>query len=939
MAYTFKHGERPLPGYTIQRAVGRGGFGEVYYALADSGKQVALKYLRENAEVELRGIAHVMNLKSPHLITIYDVKKNDEGDPFVVMEYISGPSLHDLLIAEPDGLGVQKTAFFFKGIVEGLSYLHERGIVHRDMKPGNIFFDDGYVKIGDYGLSKHMSVSRHSGQTASVGTVHYMAPEIGSGNYSKAIDIYALGVMLYEMLTGRIPFSGSSMGEILMRHLSDQPDVSGIPEPFATVIAKALAKDPKDRYQDVNEMLDAVISEVDIRDSIGSFDPNTLTGVPRATDVLEPTRTHSPVPPVPPPIPALDARSVFDPETLTPRLRKKAQKLQRKFDKKKAKYEAKLAGKLGAGERRREGQPAPGAPMPAAAVATPVGAAPAPAAASSAPVNRKGQILLLVAVAVGVSMGMAMLDNHGDYPVRVISLVLQIAGATIGAMIAYFGMIKRSLTPAGFMNRAGMAVMAALFMLPGALVAIDELPRSDFNMLFFPIVAMILFCDWSGRIELGRRGHVEAGDAFWPAFIGLIVGAIFDAPALIAAGVCATVSLLTQSAAAMWSPVPAGGQSTARSDQRGADKWKDIGSELSEAANEMARELRQAANSVTGGIQKTIRGQRANTVDGAVIAVTRHPIWKGFWGALSTLALITSVGCFFVLVLAGIRGSDEKAALLYGTIAGVASLPFFLKKAFQKNRQPIWRGTLRFLCISMGLNLAAGMIAVISFGGARGEALGVAIFGLVAGGIVALVSVCIPGPKHLPAASQASAPPEPQPRPMEVVHGATPSFVGRTANAGLSFLGKLFLLTGLFCAICYNLESPLIELGAGKSVQYVSGFIQFEGMNIDRPEPVPPAIVLAPLVLGSIFLVLARRHDGGAHVLRGFTGCALGIVAAVLAVGPAKKGIPVFLMKQDWSALSEGDLAGQVIATGVMLALSLGLLFWPKPGHPRKIVV
>ena len=219
MAYCFKHGDRPINGYTVQRGVGRGGFGEVYYAVSDGGREVALKYLTENPAVELRGVSHCINLKSPHLVTIFDVKQNPERDYFVVMEYVEGPSLRDLLIAEPDGLGPQKAAFFTRELAKGLGYLHDRGIVHRDMKPGNIFYEDGYVKIGDYGLSKFISVSRHSAQTSSVGTVHYMAPEVGSGNYQRGIDIYALGVMLYEMLLGRVPYEGSSMAEVLMKHL------------------------------------------------------------------------------------------------------------------------------------------------------------------------------------------------------------------------------------------------------------------------------------------------------------------------------------------------------------------------------------------------------------------------------------------------------------------------------------------------------------------------------------------------------------------------------------------------------------------------------------------------------------------------------------------------------------------------------------------------
>jgi serine/threonine protein kinase len=301
MAYTFKHGDRPLDGYTVERAVGRGGFGEVYYAVSDGGREVALKYLRENPQVELRGVSHCMNLKSPHLVTIFDVRKNAEGEYFVIMEYVSGPSLRDLLIADPNGLGTQKAAFFVREIAKGLSYLHDRGIVHRDLKPGNIFYDDGYVKIGDYGLSKFISVSRHSAQTVSVGTVHYMAPEIGSGNYSRGVDIYALGVILYEMLLGKVPFEGSSMGEVLMKHLTEQPEVVALPVPFGEVIRRALAKDPYDRYQSVDEMVERIMGVDVLRESAAGFDHQSLSV---AVEQLAAARmeANSPLPgPLPPP--------------------------------------------------------------------------------------------------------------------------------------------------------------------------------------------------------------------------------------------------------------------------------------------------------------------------------------------------------------------------------------------------------------------------------------------------------------------------------------------------------------------------------------------------------------------------------------------------------------------------------------------------------------
>ncbi len=277
MSFRFNQGDRPLPGYTIERGVGRGGFGEVYYAVSDGGKEVALKYLRDNPEVELRGSTHCLNLKSPYLVGIQDIKQSPSGDWFVVMEYVNGPSLRDLMNEEPHGLGTQKAAYFLKEISRGLAYLHDRGIVHRDLKPGNIFYEEGYVKIGDYGLSKMMAASQHSGQTMSVGTVHYMAPEVGSGNYDRTIDVYALGVMLYEMLLGRVPFSGASMGEVLMKHLTASPEVDELPAPFPKVIRKALAKDPRDRYQTVNEMMSDVFAGEDLSQSVASIDSLNLT--------------------------------------------------------------------------------------------------------------------------------------------------------------------------------------------------------------------------------------------------------------------------------------------------------------------------------------------------------------------------------------------------------------------------------------------------------------------------------------------------------------------------------------------------------------------------------------------------------------------------------------------------------------------------------------
>ena len=256
--YTFASGARPLAGYTIKRAIGRGGFSEVYYAVTDAGKDVALKHILRNVDVERRGVIQCMNLKSPHLVTIHDLRTNDEGDTFVIMEYLAGPSLATLLEQHPNGLPLREVRIWVEGLVAGVSYLHDHGIVHRDLKPANLFMEEGVVKIGDYGLSKAMAGTQVPGHSQSVGTCHYMAPEIGSGKYNKPIDIYAMGVIIYELLTGRVPFAGESVQEVLMKHLTARPDLTSLPDPYRSLVGKAMAKDPALRPARAVDLLPAV---------------------------------------------------------------------------------------------------------------------------------------------------------------------------------------------------------------------------------------------------------------------------------------------------------------------------------------------------------------------------------------------------------------------------------------------------------------------------------------------------------------------------------------------------------------------------------------------------------------------------------------------------------------------------------------------------------
>ncbi len=560
--YTYKHGDRPLTGITIQRAVGRGGFGEVYYALSDAGKQLAVKYLRDNPDIELRGINIVMNLKSPHLITIYDVRQNDDGEVFVVMEYVSGPSLRDVMMAEPDGLPPEKAVFFINGIAQGLSYLHERGIVHRDLKPGNIFYDDGYVLIGDYGLSKHISVSAHSGQTVSVGTVHYMAPEIGSGNYSKAIDVYSLGVMLYEMLTGRLPFTGKSMAEILMRHLNDDPDTSILPRGFAPIVAKAMAKDPNERYQDVNEMTDALAELADVGTRLTQFDPSVIGDITRDATVgdEDPTRTS---PGRLPPIPDLDARPAerawearirnageqvarvaesVGQAGIGDKIRRKAdakaEKLARKLEAKAAKLEQKLGKVYG---RRGRGRV--------------VGAGRGPGAAEKPRIKRAPQLLVVIIVAIAVSIALTVLS--GGREELGVGLTFLMMGCVFGPLLAHLRLLRHLQTRHWFLDRVVYASTAAVFSLIGfaALSDAGMYGHSDDGVALGAAVCLtILICDWAKRIEAGRRGKVRGGDAVMPAVVALVAASMLDADdyVMVAAATAATVSMLTQATAAMW---------------------------------------------------------------------------------------------------------------------------------------------------------------------------------------------------------------------------------------------------------------------------------------------------------------------------------------------------------------------------------------------------
>ena len=260
MKFSYPSGAKPLQGYTIKRGIGIGGFGEVYFALNDAGKEVALKKIQRNLDIELRGVRQCLNLRHVNLIALWDIQTSHSQESWVVMEYVPGPSLRDILDDHPRGLPESLLKLWYTSIASGVAYLHHRGIVHRDLKPANVFRDDDahVIKIGDYGLSKFVSSSRQSGQTGTVGTVHYMAPEISKGVYGKEIDIYALGIILYELLTGDVPFNGETSQEIMYKHLLEEVEFDAAPRAYCEVLEGCLSKEPESRFSNVAELMAAM---------------------------------------------------------------------------------------------------------------------------------------------------------------------------------------------------------------------------------------------------------------------------------------------------------------------------------------------------------------------------------------------------------------------------------------------------------------------------------------------------------------------------------------------------------------------------------------------------------------------------------------------------------------------------------------------------------
>ena len=259
---------KSLGQYQIIEPIGSGGTAQIYRAYQASVKRdVVVKVLSpsfrdepgfvERFAQEVDVIAH---LQHPHIIQVYDFGEQD-GDVYIVMAYMRGGTLADRIEKSQGGLPDEETLRLFSLIAKGLDYAHAKGIVHRDLKPNNILMDeDGNPYLADFGLAKFTEGRIELTNTMMTGTAAYMAPEIArEGKSTKRADIYALGIILFEMLTGELPYQGTTPYKILSAHINQpvpklhefRPD---LPEAVQEVINTAIAKDPVSRYPTAEAM-------------------------------------------------------------------------------------------------------------------------------------------------------------------------------------------------------------------------------------------------------------------------------------------------------------------------------------------------------------------------------------------------------------------------------------------------------------------------------------------------------------------------------------------------------------------------------------------------------------------------------------------------------------------------------------------------------------
>lgn len=293
--------------YEIIRTLGEGGMANVYLANdIKTNQKVAVKALRYDLQDDEsvkrrfeREAKATGTLSHPNIVNILDVC-NDNGNQYIIIEYVHGPNLKKY-IREHFPIPYHEVVSIMEQITSAVAVAHAHGIIHRDLKPENILVDDSkdpiQVKVSDFGIALALSDRSITRTNSLLGSVHYMSPEqIRGGSATELSDIYALGIILFELLAKTVPFKGDTAVAVALKHSKeDIPDLKkidpNIPQPLVNVVLKATAKDPKQRYQSVNEMHDDLsTSLLPERAGERKFVPN-----PMASNDLDETRVMPPL--------------------------------------------------------------------------------------------------------------------------------------------------------------------------------------------------------------------------------------------------------------------------------------------------------------------------------------------------------------------------------------------------------------------------------------------------------------------------------------------------------------------------------------------------------------------------------------------------------------------------------------------------------------------
>ena len=301
--------------YRMIRKLGGGGMADVYLAEdQELGRRVAIKILHERyandeqfVERFRREAKHAAGLSHPNVVSIFD-RGETNGSYFIVMEYVEGRTLKEL-IRSRGPCPIPVAIAYTRQILGALRYAHRSGLIHRDIKPHNVIVDpEGVVKVTDFGIAR-AGASQMTEEGSIIGTAQYLSPEQARGApVDQTSDLYSTGIVLFELLTGEVPFTGETPVEIAMKHLSEAPDApssrrSDVPPDLDLVVLRALAKGPADRYQSAAAMdsdLETVAHGGHVPDDTADAATVVLAGgraVDASTAVTQVTRRGQPVGP------------------------------------------------------------------------------------------------------------------------------------------------------------------------------------------------------------------------------------------------------------------------------------------------------------------------------------------------------------------------------------------------------------------------------------------------------------------------------------------------------------------------------------------------------------------------------------------------------------------------------------------------------------------